>query len=470
MGKRAPAISPTELVERMIVHGFPPQTARMICRHNEISEATFRNEQMFFFKQICTTTYKMIVQQSTMAILFHVSQGNVGKILSRASKNRSKIGHPRHLTENDEKSILDHITKTAALGGYSSKKALRDYVHEKFHIQCTNGWVHSFLSRNSENLRVERIHPRDDLRCTVPYTHIMKYFTMVQENVSGTSAELVINIDEMGSSEWANKKIKKVIVPNSLDLRDLHYPVNRRTKHVTFVAGICASGDCLKPLILTSQKKSLEVFKIYRNNIDFSVKIRDPAYMDQSLFLEYLKDIVLPFIEKQRRTKNLSRQKAVIFSDNVNCHRSDEVQKILGDNNVLLFTFPPHSSHMTQMLDLVTFGNLKNRMRTVKEPEKLSREAIQIYKLFYAWCDSTNLITIQSAFRRAGFDYEPDGDTFKLKFDQSYFTSTTNFCEIVRNNVSETDLSPRQQRTIWGPLNQRYLIPSPPSRIRLFLR
>jgi hypothetical protein len=51
---------------------------------------------------------------------------------------------------------------------------------------------------------------------------------------------------------------------------------------------------------------------------------------------------------------------SIIFCDNCSCHCSHDVLRDLATHETFLMTYPPHSSHIFQVLDVLLFGRLKS--------------------------------------------------------------------------------------------------------------
>jgi hypothetical protein len=58
-------------------------------------------------------------------------------------------------------------------------------------------------------------------------------------------SELVFNLDELGSADWEDRKVKKVIVPADVPKADVYHAVSRRHCHVTLLAYVSAAGNAL---------------------------------------------------------------------------------------------------------------------------------------------------------------------------------------------------------------------------------
>jgi hypothetical protein len=68
------------------------------------------------------------------------------------------------------------------------------------------------------------------------------------------AVKLVFNLDEVGCSEWGDRREKHVIFPAVLKGCLTHHKVKRSTKHVTTLVRVTAAGDQLPPYLVISQK------------------------------------------------------------------------------------------------------------------------------------------------------------------------------------------------------------------------
>jgi hypothetical protein len=54
----------------------------------------------------------------------------------------------------------------------------------------------------------------------------------LNEHVQGCISELVFNLDEVGVSDWEDRKTGKVVVPATMDGRPIHRAVSRNVKRI----------------------------------------------------------------------------------------------------------------------------------------------------------------------------------------------------------------------------------------------
>jgi hypothetical protein len=191
-------------------------------------------------------------------------------------------------------------------------------------------------------------------------------------------SELVFNLDEVGISEWEDRKQKKVIVPTTMIGEPIHHSVSKSVKHISVIACVSAAGESLIPFIVTSQMSDNILKRLMsrdvRMGVDFLLRQRSKPYVSRKLFLEYIKKIFLPYLNELRDMEQFEGREAVLLMDNCSAHISDEVVAVLTEARVRIITFAPHTTQIFQVLDLVLFGALKG-VPTVSGPLKRSNQS-----------------------------------------------------------------------------------------------
>lgn len=111
--------------------------------------------------------------------------------------------------------------------------------------------MNTFIGRHQDSIKKTVISPQEDLRLTVPRICLIQYLDLIKVLIQIRAAELIYNIDEIGLSDWEERKPKTVIVPEEIDTGNLHYPVNRGIKHVTLLIKVSGGGNAYFPLAFT---------------------------------------------------------------------------------------------------------------------------------------------------------------------------------------------------------------------------
>jgi hypothetical protein len=120
--------------------------------------------------------------------------------------------------------------------------------------------------------------------------------------LTGKCAEVVLNLDELGSGDWEDPKAKKVIAPPVVRKEDVYYCVSSRPGHMILLARVSVAGDAVTPMLITRTpvRASLRTGGL-RQNEDVVVRRRTPAYIDEELFFEYITSIFIPYVDAVRR-------------------------------------------------------------------------------------------------------------------------------------------------------------------------
>jgi hypothetical protein len=115
-------------------------------------------------------------------------------------------------------------------------------------------------------------------------------------------------------------------------------------------------------LLLCSNSAALSIFHgEIRDGIDLRIKIQPSPYLNKQPFFEYVHEVFLPAVESNREFTGCRGNPAILFCDNYSCHCSDEILRELASRGVLLMAYPPHSSHIFQVLNLLLFVKLKSK-------------------------------------------------------------------------------------------------------------
>jgi hypothetical protein len=83
---------------------------------------------------------------------------------------------------------------------------------------------------------------------------IDRYYTMLEETLTGAPSAVIYNVDEVGCDDWADKVTRHVIVPAEYDKPSIDIPISRTDSRASMVACIAADGRPLKPVIILPRK------------------------------------------------------------------------------------------------------------------------------------------------------------------------------------------------------------------------
>jgi hypothetical protein len=193
----------------------------------------------------------------------------------------------------------------------------------------------------------------------------------LREHVQGMKTELVFSLDEIGMSEWENRKERKMIIMKTMEGQTMYHRESRSVRHISIVTCITAGGESLTPYILTSQDSDAIRKRLMRHGVrlgvDFVLRQWLKPYINRKLLLEYINAIFIPYLNQLRESKEFEACEAVLLMDNCSLDMSDDFVAVLTSVQVQIITFAPHTTYVFQMLDVFLFSVLKS-MRLVSNP------------------------------------------------------------------------------------------------------
>ncbi|ELP93509.1 hypothetical protein EIN_060240, partial [Entamoeba invadens IP1] len=98
----------------------------------------------------------------------------------------------------------------------------------------------------------------------------------------------------------------------------------------------------------------------YIDRDDVEIAYQRKSFITEDIYMMWLERCIKPELELRR--KNCPQEWAVLIQDNCVSHIKDGARKWLFENKVALLLLCPHSSHLSQPLNVVIFGVQKRAM------------------------------------------------------------------------------------------------------------
>jgi hypothetical protein len=121
-------------------------------------------------------------------------------------------------------------------------------------------------------------------------------------------------------------------------------------KYMSIITYISAGGELLRPYIVISQEPEPLLRRLMnrgvRLDVDFVLRQRSKPYINGQLFLEYINNIFIPYLNKLRESEEFTRCEAVLLMDNCSRHMSEAVIAVLTRERVIVITFSPHTTSL----------------------------------------------------------------------------------------------------------------------------
>ena len=172
--------------------------------------------------------------------------------------------------------------------------------------------------------------------------------------------ENIYNMDESGFA-IGEKEAGRVIINSRIRQKFQAKP--GRQEWVTVVECVCADGSHVPPLVIFKAENLSTQWIPASIHGDWRFNCNSKGWTSNEHGLDWLKRCFDP--ETREKAKGEYR---LLICDGHDSHITAEFIAHCIDNDILLMILPPHSSHLTQPLDVGVFGPLKKHMAAEIEP------------------------------------------------------------------------------------------------------
>ncbi|XP_060573021.1 uncharacterized protein LOC132730954 [Ruditapes philippinarum] len=293
--------------------------------------------------------------------LYGVPESTIKDRRSGRVETGANPGPLKLFSSEEEQRLADHIKHMASIG-YGYTKANVQYLAADFAVACgkkmnsdkplSDSWFYGFLTR-WENLKVAKPQKLSLLRAKCASKDVLdQYFkelcTIISDNGLERNPERIYNIDETGiNTEHAPPHI---VCDATSQPQAVTSP---RSSTVTIIGGGNAVGNQIPPYYIFPGKRWNSEF-LNGAPTGADGEMSDSGWSNSLIFQNYLTKHFIKYANVSSDTPTL-----VLFDG----HKS-HVQLSLVDwareKNIILFVLPPHTSHITQPLDVGVFGPLKS--------------------------------------------------------------------------------------------------------------
>jgi len=228
-----------------------------------------------------------------------------------------------------------------------------------------------------------------------------------------------------------------------------------RTEWVTVIECICADGSALPPLVIFKGKSAVQTAWVPSDmDKDWSWACNTKGWTCNAIGEEWVKNVFGPLTEA--KANGATR---LLVVDGHGSHVTAPFVRYCMDNNIVIVLLPPHSSHITQPLDVCIFSSLKTKVSQALN-EILCFGVPNIQKFEWADCyrkarpSAMGKLNIEGAWRGAGlFPFNPQKviRRFRMGVREEEIDAMTTA------NCSNKTPSPRS--------NKYNLVPNTPSNI-----
>lgn len=344
------------------------------------------------------------------------------RLHGRVPENKN-MGRDTTLTKEEEESLVQWLSELAKCGFSRKKDDLLNTVQkimkdDKRPNPFTNDrpgrkWYDLFIKRHPIlNERVPEGISKG--RAVVTEEYIRKWFSDLKKYLTEINAidlledpRRILNGDETSFSVCP--KTGKVIAPKGWkNVYEIQAGNEKET--ITVLLVFTAAGDTLQPMV---------VFPYVRPPRDVIQSMPDEWFLGRSetgwmrseIFFEYVANAVNSWLEKNSVPKPV-----LLLVDGHKSHLTLELSKFCNDNQIILYSLPPNTTHLMQPADVSVFRPLKVEWRkTIREWQGNSENYNSVLSKS-TFCPLLNKVlqkdmtdTIKNGFRKCGlFPFNPD--------------------------------------------------------------
>jgi hypothetical protein len=162
---------------------------------------------------IAESHYNIRVTINALMRAFEYPRSRAQAALAHELDDPGQRGKHAARDEDREQQILDWIRPNAEQDTPVRKTEIMDHYTAKFKIKSTRGCVNSFVLQHLGDVIQTKSAPQDEQWLQVPRACLERKVKDLNYQVQGCVTDLVFNLDEVGISDWEDRKGKKVGVP-----------------------------------------------------------------------------------------------------------------------------------------------------------------------------------------------------------------------------------------------------------------
>ena len=319
-----------------------------------------RPARYFNWNEISMTKAMSAVEKDGVSIrraseLFGVPKSSLHDRISGKVQHGTNPGKVPYLTPREEEELANFLIKCANMGYPHTIAQILAIVQQVIEHKggkgvVTHGWWQRFCQRHT-GISLRTAMPLGISRAMATDKEcINKYFDLLEETLKGNkifnNPSRLFNCDETGMP-LSPKGIRVVAKTGSKNVCS----VSGDTKsQVTVLACTCANGSAIPPLVIFD-RKTLNP-ELTTGEVPGTIYgLSSNGWINGELFMYWFYQHFLASVPPVRPI--------LLLMDGHSSHYNPEVITAAAEEKVLLFTLPPHTTHLTQPLDKGPFSPLK---------------------------------------------------------------------------------------------------------------
>ena len=297
--------------------------------------------------------------------------------------------------------------------------------------------------------------PLEEERFSLSKESIDQHFASLKDSgITEMRPELIINLDETGFGASRSHRLKGIPVITSKSFTGKPcVAISASRVYVSAIAAITASGDSLPPGLIVRRTTLTEDFESLPVGRDLRIYTTEKAFVTKQVFDNYVREVVLNYVDNWRQKNNCLEEKAMILLDGHSAHLSNELQACCTLHRTIVMLLPPHSSHLLQPLDKLYFSRLKQVYASSTLGSTLSETSRQILKVVTSFEASRVRYLICASWAMTGIvPVVENREATAVRLDPEAISNATSLQHAFSGNTRERGA--RNDRATFGLLNE----------------
>ncbi|APA15656.1 hypothetical protein SS1G_09530 [Sclerotinia sclerotiorum 1980 UF-70] len=279
------------------------------------------------------------------------------RMAGRTPKAGSRSIHCK-MTELEEKSLFQYIIDMDERGfspRISDVEDMANYILETRGAKKVGKlWAHRFVKRHTKlKTRFNRVY--DFQRALCEDSELIERWFRLVSNMRAKYGILdcdLYNFDETG---FMMGQISPHIVVTKADRYGKSKAIQPGNREwATAIICVDGEGHNIPPFLIVKGEHHLSNWYTEGDlPYDWLIKPTTNGWTDNETGLEWIKHF-----NKHTESRKVGRYRMLVL-DGHESHKSPAFQEYCKEHNIILLSLPPHSSHLTQPLDIGCFGSLK---------------------------------------------------------------------------------------------------------------
>ena len=292
------------------------------------------------------------------ALEFGVPKSTLKDRVAGKVQHGSKSGKTPYLTHDEEKELVDFLISSSKIGYPKRRDDVIGIVRRT--LEKKNGGLEDFTGKGWWARFMERwpmlsLRKGDSLAQpranAVTQENIKEYYALLLKTLEKFGLldcpSKLFNMDESGMP--LDHKPPKVV--SLKGAKKVYCRTSGNKSQITILACASASGYVIPPMVIFEGKRlNPEWTKGEVPNTLYGMS--DKGWTDMELFNHWLTKLFLPNIPPARPV--------MLFLDGHSSHYEPDTIRLAMEENVVVFCLPPHTTHVSQPLDISFFRPLKS--------------------------------------------------------------------------------------------------------------